>query len=113
MVHDFSNRKLKKLYPDLNFISPFVRNKSDTIKHIVSYIRDTTVMSLLRFCSYKIALTLSNQIIFMKPQNISSQTISYSLRIEKLTFPVNHIHFCCSKELYRSRWETFLTRPKT
>ena len=29
IVHDISNKKLKKLYPDLNFISPLVRNKSD------------------------------------------------------------------------------------
>ena len=29
IVHDFSNKKLKKLYPDLNFKSHFIRNKSD------------------------------------------------------------------------------------
>ena len=29
IVHDFSNKKLKKLYPDLNFVSHFTRNKSD------------------------------------------------------------------------------------
>ena len=29
IVHDFSNKKLNKLYPDLNRISHFVRNKSD------------------------------------------------------------------------------------
>ena len=29
IVHDFSNKKLKKLYPDLKFISHFIRNISD------------------------------------------------------------------------------------
>ena len=29
LVHDFSNKKLKKVYPDLNNISHFIRNKSD------------------------------------------------------------------------------------
>ena len=29
IVRYFSNKKLKKLYPDLNFISHFIRNKSD------------------------------------------------------------------------------------
>ena len=29
IVHDFSNKKLKKLYPDLKFISHFTRNTLD------------------------------------------------------------------------------------
>ena len=29
IVDDFSNKKLKKLYPDFNFISHFIINKSD------------------------------------------------------------------------------------
>ena len=29
VVHDFSNKKLKKLYPDFKFISHFIRNTSD------------------------------------------------------------------------------------
>ena len=29
IVHDFSNKKLKKLYLDFNFKSHFIRNKSD------------------------------------------------------------------------------------
>ena len=29
IVHDFSNKKLKKLYPDLKFLYHFIRNISD------------------------------------------------------------------------------------
>ena len=29
ITYDFSNKKLKKLYPDLKFISHFIRNLSD------------------------------------------------------------------------------------
>ena len=29
MVHKFSNKRLKELYPDLKFISHFIRNTSD------------------------------------------------------------------------------------
>ena len=47
IVHDFSNKKLKKLYPDLNFVSQIIRNKSDLkLKTFVSYMRDTTVCQL-------------------------------------------------------------------
>ena len=29
IVHDFSNKKLKKLYPDLKFIPHFIRNTTE------------------------------------------------------------------------------------
>ena len=48
IVHNFSHKKLKKLYPDLKFISYFVRNTSDVkLKMFLSYMRDTTVIQLI------------------------------------------------------------------
>ena len=49
IVDSFSNnKKLKKLYPDMKFISHFIRNTSrPEIEIAVSYMRDTTVHRLL------------------------------------------------------------------
>ena len=47
IVHDFSNKKAKKLYPNLNFISHFIRNKSDLKLKAFFYMRDTTVYLLV------------------------------------------------------------------
>ena len=42
-VNDFSNKKLKKLYPDLNFISHFIRNNSD-LKLKTSFLKCGTIL---------------------------------------------------------------------
>ena len=48
MVHDFSNKKPKKLYPDLKFIYISFHKKHirRQIENVVSYMRDTTVQGV-------------------------------------------------------------------
>ena len=40
-MHDFSNEKLKKIYPDLKFISHFMRNTAELKlnENVISYMR--------------------------------------------------------------------------
>ena len=54
IVHDFSNKKLKKHYPDFNFKSYFIRNKSDLIlKHCFLYAGHYCFVKQHRFQIFK------------------------------------------------------------